>query len=62
MKRHDGLKVGDPCPYTGKPYDGYSWSNAKPYDTCRACCEQGDPMAGGVAASLDRLAKARGQA
>lgn len=57
--RHSYLKVGDPCPVTGKPYDGFSWTSKKPYDTCRACAKTEDPMREGLASSLKRLEKKR---
>ena len=40
--RHDSLREGDPCPRTGEPFDGYSWSRELPYDTCRACADPSD--------------------
>lgn len=58
LPRHDTLRSGDPCPVSGKPYDGYSWSVGTPYDSCRAC-SPGHPMGRGVAVSLAELSARR---
>ena len=56
--RHDRLAVGAPCPLTGKPFDGFSWSDATCYDSCRAC-NPTHPMARGMAVNLRELAEKR---
>ena len=57
--RHDRLRIGDPCPNAGGPFDGYSWTGARAFDTCRLCCREGDPMAQGLAPSLQKIEKRR---
>lgn len=59
-KRHDHLRNGDPCPHTGKPFDGYSWSrHGYVYSLCRQCADADDPKRAGLAASLRDLDKRR---
>lgn len=57
--RHDYLKVGQECPNSGRPFDGYSWTVATPFDTCRACGCRQDPRFGGVGETLARLERDR---
>lgn len=53
--RHDSLTLGAPCPSTGEPYDGFSWTREHPYDSCRACADPSDPMRAGLSSCLADL-------